>query len=395
MSDLSRLRLIYFFSYAVYGVVVPYLPLVFHELGFNDSAISLCLLGLGIAALLSPALIAHVTDRHLPWNKVMATLLMGGCGSSLLWLYVNSVFGAFGVTLIFFLFLVPIIGLLDAHTLQFLAKQEKPPAFHTMRVLGSIGFIVPTLVLGVVALRFPIHAPFLILFCSGTCVLAALIAWCLPPITPEVKPLILPIKEALSAAWARPLRNYMIGVCLGSIALSMLYVILPRILQENGESTVSVGFITIFGVVVETLLLFNAGTLVKRFGVEQLTHFAIFAVCLRMLIIASADSTWLIILSQLLHGPIILGFFVAGILLIAKSAKQSFHFSLQSIYTIIMMGISRIVGVLVLAFLMIDHGDSVQMRLHFASWIAALFAFSGFAWVWLTNNRRTSIMPKL
>ena len=104
MHEILRLRLIYFFSYAVYGVALPYLPLIFHELGFDDSAISLCLLGLGVAALLSPALTAHVADRHWPWNQIMAGLFVGGSGSSLLWLHMGSVLGAFTATLMFFLF---------------------------------------------------------------------------------------------------------------------------------------------------------------------------------------------------------------------------------------------------------------------------------------------------
>ncbi len=373
--------MIYFFSYAVYGVALPYLPLVFHEMGFDDSAISLCLLGLGIAALLSPALTAHIADRHLPWNKIMAALFIGSCGSSLLWLYISSIIGAFVATLMFFVFLVPTVGLVDAYTLRILSKLDKPPAFHTLRVLGSVGFIVPTLVLGLVQLYLPIHAQSLIVLCSGTCVLAALAALGLPPTSPAAKPNILPIREALTAAWSRPLRDYMIGCGLGSTALSMLYVILPRLLQEMGQSTVRIGFIINFGVAMETLLIIYSGKIIKRFGVELLAHFAIIAVCVRMLILATTKSTGPIIVSQLLHGPIVLGFFICGVLLVSRSAKDSFRFSLQSIYTMIMLGISRIVGVLVLALVMVGHGNSVLAKLQIGSWIAALFAFVGFAWV--------------
>jgi PPP family 3-phenylpropionic acid transporter len=161
----------------------------------------------------------------------------------------------------------------------------------------------------------------------------------------------------------------------------MFYPAFPRLLQELGYSHTAVSLIINVGVFWEILLMPFTSALIARLGTKNLVMLGIVSLPLRLICICLFPITWVLVVLQVLHAPLIIGLVVCMPIILGQLAAPQYRFSLQSVHTSLMYGFSRAVGPLLaaaIASLWGASGDLAALRaiLLVASALAVIAAVS-------------------
>jgi PPP family 3-phenylpropionic acid transporter len=386
-SDRFTMSLVYGTSLGAYGILMPFLPIVLHEQGFSDAQVNIILAMQGIAVLMSPLLMGYLADRHMSVRVLLSVTFLLCALLIPLWYVTDTVVSASAVAFIYFSLSVPAISMLDAlivsvgGTSSDSAAGKKGFSFQSVRIWGSIGFIVPGLLLLPLS-RIVTISSFLILALGAFCmVLAGLCALLLPPNSPMRMGSGSPSQDALRAAIRPPLRELFQASAIVGIALAMFYPAFPRLLQELGYSHTAVSLIINVGVFWEILLMPFTSALIARLGTKNLVMLGIVSLPLRLICICLFPITWVLVVLQVLHAPLIIGLVVCMPIILGQLAAPQYRFSLQSVHTSLMYGFSRAIGPLLaaaIASLWGASGDLAALRaiLLVASALAVIAAVS-------------------
>ncbi|GEM_PF-5043456 len=358
-------RFLYFTIYFVIGAQLPYLPIFLDDIGFSHQEIG-ALIGIqSFSIFLTPLLFAHLADsssRSLKLLFIVGTSLTALMGTVLC--FQTEFLPALLVALSFGMFLYPLFSLLDGVALALVSgsnaeeggaprdKQESAGSFSKLRFWGTVGFIVPSLLLAPSQLLFFVPSTVPIFLGSA---MAALISISLlfmgdsfprsfaPP--PGAK---IPILEALVAAKASPTRWVILANFLMGIAMATYYGFFPLKLAEIGTPSYAIGLVYNIGVVVEAGLLWFGPRILAKFDVTRLFLLGASSCLLRFLMLGSSDSLIVICLSQVLHAPIIFSVAVMSGALLNRYGEERYRYSLLSLNQLASFGAARLLGTILL-----------------------------------------------
>jgi hypothetical protein len=164
----------------------------------------------------------------------------------------------------------------------------------------------------------------------------------------------------------------------------------PRYLQELGNSPEEIGLITNLGVLAEIMLMPFTALLIKYLTARTLILIALASIPLRLLLITGWPTTEVVILTQWLHAPLVIGLFVCIPVLLGEAARDSFRFSLQSLNSMLVLGFSRMIGLWLGAVLLSYSQSSALENLRFTLLVAATLASVAFAVLYLSKSPDTT-----
>jgi MFS family permease len=337
----------YAVGFGVYGILFPFFPIVLKSQGLDDSQTSLALSGAGLAAIVGPIIFAHVADRKLAFRRLLPLLLAVATIFLELLRFSHTVGAAFCTVFLLYFFLIPGLSLLDSFCMDFVlrgADVGRPRRFQNYRIWGSIGFMVPAVVL---ALWFREHsAPADLLVTMTMCftVATALSALMLPPNTPSTKVAKLPSVEAFRAATQSPLREFFIANFFAGIGLAIYYISYPMFLHQLGCSVVEIGLIINLGVAYEIMVMPFAERLIHAVGIRRMILIGFVTMPVRMALSAAWPTIPMAIGVQLLHAPLVLGLFIAVPIFLQEQARPTFRHSLQGLNATMILGLTRFIG---------------------------------------------------
>jgi PPP family 3-phenylpropionic acid transporter len=355
------LRTQYFLTFAVLGTVLPYISVLFDRAGLSHLQIGYAFAIWSVAQILSPVLIAWAADSHIDPRRLV--LLCSICsGGSLLGLsWVQGVWPVMSVWTFYCLASIPLLPLIDGIYFGFrrLAAEEggpTPPAYHRVRVWGTIGYIVPSLFL------------FALLYAGVAVAVAAMTTGALLAALAGVQAMFLrdprPAKRHTAlqdsreerggpgiptAAAARVLfRANMLVLCaalfLGQMASTALAAFYPVYLTERvGMGLQWVGLVAQVGVVFEVFFVLGCGWFGRRIGTRGMLVAGFSGTALRLVLLAIAQDPITAVATQVLHGMLVV---VLGVLpqpLLDRHASDNFRHSMQGLY-VMLMGCGKMVG---------------------------------------------------
>jgi PPP family 3-phenylpropionic acid transporter len=387
LSVENTIRATYFLLFGLIGFTVPFLPVVLHQQGLSDAEITFIMFANGIGSLVGPPIVSHFADRVFSAHKLLAVLGIASGLCSPLWLYADSFTSALIIALIFYVIQNPIFITIDSYSVHFAEQSARlrtgRVGMHSLRVWGSIGFLVPTAT-SFLAARMSID-PIAVLiatgvFCGVAGGLCALLLPSLPPSAPKGK---LPFAEALEAAKHQPLFGVLAANAIAGIALAIFYSTFPRLLQERNIDVQTIGLMFNIGVIAEIALMPFTGALVKRLGIRTLIIMSLVSIPIRFALLVASDSIFVLIVSQLLHAPLIIGLAVAIPIYLGQVAGEGYRFSLQSLNNTLSTGVARIIGPVLGTITVAMSSGSAEDALERALIVSgvlvlgALFVFSG------------------
>jgi len=351
---MRRLQTQFFLSYAIFGCIGPLLPVYLKEVkGFTETEIGYNQALTSIATVLSPILITLLADMKLDPRRILgASFLI----SAIAFYFISITTGVIPA-LIFYtlhsLAFMPTVALQDGYYFSLAKRTDDVRAsrYHRIRVWGTIGFMVPSIALYFLLERDPDLT--LVLWCAiASGILSALHAQRLPPLQQadgevagiEVKRR-LPSAEAFAALVSPKGRVFLLCMFLAYAASTAYHTFFPVYLRSLvGVKASAVGLIINVGVFLEIFYILALGRLRRRFGMRAIMIAGLCAMVLRLALLAAYPSVFTAVATQLLHGLEICAVFVLPVMYLNQLAADRFRNSIQGVYTMVVIGSSRIVS---------------------------------------------------
>ncbi|MEM6911018.1 MAG: MFS transporter [Verrucomicrobiota bacterium] len=358
MGWLRTIKRQYFLAVSVAGCVLPFFPVYLKEVkGLSSTEVGYAQAAGSLAMLLAPLLATFLADTWLSTRRLLGLTLIACSGFLFLmqllqpiWLVVLCMGG---MQLMYSPQLALLDGFFFGKTRQLAsAGLAQVPQYYQVRVWGSIGFMVPSVGLfflldGEGGLEWVVWLGVL------GCVLAALNAQAFPPMrealgdpAAEEK---LPTLAALSALFRGRARWYCLALASMHFGALAYYGFFPVYLREVVQLPSKwVGLVINFGVLLEIGWVLGLGWLERKFGFKRLMLFGLLAGVVRLFCLAVFPSTLTGVLVHLLHGPEVLAIYVLPVIYVDRFAEPRFRNSIQGVYTVMIVGLPRIVGAMLM-----------------------------------------------
>jgi PPP family 3-phenylpropionic acid transporter len=330
----------YLFLFAALGVYLPYFPLYLKSLHFGSAQVGLILALVPGARALLPGVWGGIADRY----RIRYELIVATCALSVLsfaGLWISESFA--GVTLVVGLFAVfwaAASPLVDATAME--QQEHHGLDYGRVRLWGSIGFILATLVLGklldVAPRLWAVHATVLLL------TLNALFSLGLPRTRPD------PVEQHPRLRELFAERGYVVLLGCAFLMLAShgtLYGFFSLHLETLGYSKLAIGGLWSTGVVAEVLLFYFSRGLLRRFGAVRLAQGALVLAVVRWLICATTGAAVPLVIAQGLHAFSFAAFHVSMIGLCHRLARPELRGSAQSLLNGVSYGLGQGVGIYV------------------------------------------------
>ncbi|MEM9283582.1 MAG: MFS transporter [Verrucomicrobiota bacterium] len=350
---MAAIRRQFFLSYAVLGSVMPLITVFLKEQGgFNFFQIGLAMSLMSLPMLFSPAFITLLADRHFDTRRILA--IAYGCSSvvlSLIYLSDRVIF-----TLLLFIFhglaFVPLLPLQDGYYFSLTEQRRKSGgrivSYPLIRVWGTVGFIVPSLILFVPLSKGAAVGS--ILPCAvGFCLLCLLNSFSLPEVASRrSESSRLPTKAALQAIFGPNARWLSIGLFFGFLAAATFYAFIGNFLDEAvGIEKRYIGLIINIGVSLEIGFTLIMPWMQRRIHLKGILVLGLFCMMSRMILMAWFPVPAVAILSQVFHGLEVLALYVGPVMFLDRLAGDEFRNSIQGVFTMVIGGVARVVGAII------------------------------------------------
>ena len=340
-----KLSVLMFLQYFVWGAwSVTLGTWLGQTLGFTGEQIGLVAGTTALAAMISPFFVGMVADRFMATERILAILHVAG-GLILLLAAGQTRFGLFyAVLLAYALCYMPTLAL--SNSLSF--RQMKDPAreFPSIRVLGTIGWIVAGLFIG--TLGFEATAIPMLIAAAGS---IALGVFCLVlPHTPPQGTRRATLRDVLGLDALKLLRErsfavFVLGSFLVCIPLQFYYAFANPFLNEIGVTNAA-GKMTL-GQMSEIGFMLVMPWFFKRLGVKHMLLVGMAAWTARYLLFSygvAGPRVGMLYAGILFHGICYDFFFVTGQIYVDRRAPADLRAAAQGLIAFVTLGVGMFIG---------------------------------------------------
>lgn len=281
MSDLPywRLSSLYFFYFAVVGIVSPYWGLYLDFIGFTPTQIGLIVAVPMISRIFAPNLWGWLADKS---GKYLTVIQLGAVGAVLGFIGLFFTVDFWGVLLfasLFTFFWNAILPQFEVITLDALKSQTHQ--YSKIRLWGSIGFIVTVVGLGYMFEIFSVSLLPMVLWLFLIAI--ALTSFILPKSPHKQK-----TKKKLSI-WPivsqKPVFLFLLAAALCHLSHGVYYGFYSLFMAKAGYSSEIIGLTWAVGVVAEIILFIKIPQILKRYNLWLCYSAALLAAGIRWLVI--------------------------------------------------------------------------------------------------------------
>jgi nucleoside transporter len=339
---LSTLMFLQYFVWGAWSVTLG--TWLGQTLGFSGEQIGLAAGTTGLAAIISPFFVGMIADRFLASERILAALHIFG-GAILFYASTRTSFGPFYMVLIAYaLCYMPTLAL--SNSLSFHQMRDPGREFPSIRVLGTIGWIVQGLIIGSLGLEAT-AIPMRIAAAASV----ALGLFCLAlPHTPPKGGRRATLSDVLGLEALRLLRDrsfavFVLGSFLVCIPLQFYYafanLFLNELMVEGAARKMTLGQMSEIGFMLVMPWCF------RRLGVKVMLLVGMAAWTARYLFFAYGDNAalmWMLYAGILLHGVCYDFFFVTGQIYVDRKAPIEVRAAAQGLIAFVTLGVGWFLG---------------------------------------------------
>ena len=337
-----RLSAYYFFYFAFIGAFSPYFTLYLQSLQFSAWDIGVLMSLMQVMRLLAPNLWGWLADRLGAKTPIVrGAALMSVAGFSCFFLTQSFTGIFFGMALLAF-FWSASLPLVEALTFSHLGQRAS--GYGSIRLWGSVGFIVAVLGLGWLLDRLPLSAMLWVSLGILGGILACALA--LPEKREERHESDrLPIGDILHR---REVKSLFAACFFMSAAHGALYVFYSIYLVSHGYGTTMVGFLWTLGVVAEIVVFLYLPRLLHIFRLRTILLFSFACAVARFLMIGwGVEWLWIVLVAQVLHAATFGAYHAASVAAVNRWFSGRHQARGQALYGSISFGAGGMLGGLV------------------------------------------------
>lgn len=333
---------VHLFTFCIFGVMATanvHMPLYEKTLTFSGTQIGSMAALFVLSSVMIPPIWGYIMDRVTDPRRVLRIAVVGSTLFLLPCLWVSSLGAYFLFRLLSSCFQTGLIPINDSQTLAYGSKYQLK--YGPIRAWGSYGFIVGQLLLACLFLFVDtirwMFVPWA-LYCGV--MLAA--TWWLEPLPSGLKRG--EFLKGLRLFWDRTFVVFCMGFMLQRVAMMGYYTFFSIYLFDLGLPFSITALAWCIGPISEIAVIYFGDRLVDRMGVKSLLLWALGGGMIRLLILASAPPTWMIMLSQLLHALTFGALHIAGVMYVNHQIPASIRASGQSVFNAVGLGVSGAAG---------------------------------------------------
>ena len=340
LTPLVMLSLTYFFYFGHLGVFVPYLGLFLDGRGFSSTQIGELFAIITLTRILGPFLWADYADRS---GHTLAILRVGSLLTVLSFACVFLAQGFWSLTLVFSLvmmFWTAILPQLEVITLQQVSRT--PVSYGHIRLWGSVGFIVCSIMVGMAIDRFGSEVPAL----ASQCALLALLIATLGVHHRRETSVSSSIKQRLWPYARQPrVLLFLLACALLQVSFGPYYGFFALYMRDLDVSGQTIGLLIGYGVLAEVGIFLIARRLIARFGVWWLFQWCLVLTALRWFALADfAEHLWVVWVTQSIHALSFGLAHVTALEFIHRAFPPACHSRAQALYISLAFGVGGAIG---------------------------------------------------
>ena len=334
-----RLSRFYFSYYFFVGAFVPYWGLYLQSEHFSAADIGILMSLFQISRIFAPNFwgwLADHTGKRAQWIKL--TSFLGLCGFMAVF-WAHGFFWLFFVMAALSLFTSSTLPLAESLTLAHLATTNGH--YSRIRMWGSLGFVVASVVLGFVIDASDIKSILWFLLLVQMTLFA--LSYTLPD------PKLVAHENDHFSIWQVIKHPNVIALLIGCslmvTAHGVLYNFYSIYLSQHGYSKGTIGLLWAVGVVCEIGIFMLMPKIMNRYSLKTILITSLALAVLRFSLIGAAiDHLWLLILAQSLHAATFGSFHAASVEVITQFFKGRHQAKGQAIYNSVAYGIGGTIG---------------------------------------------------
>ncbi len=338
-------------QFAVGGAVIPFAGVLLSERGLSYAQVSQIFALSSSTLLVFPLLWGMIADRLIPIDRLFTILNLLSLAAFFV-LYWQFDFGGLLIGfLMFYSFYHPTFTLINALCFHYMDVPEEQ--FGKVRAWGSVGWMVPSLMIYALLLWRPgMELGFILIVGSVAALAMMIVTLLLPRVTIESRA---GFREAggreNSRYWEAIgglMRNgnyvvILISFFLISGSFSLLTYYSPPHLVSLGMARKWIGPVQCIGVVLEIIAFPFLPRLLGRFGYRVCLSAGALCLVARHLIFVFSSSLWLLALSYLLAAMMVVLFYIGASIMVNHLASRSVRASAQTILVLIGSGLGPLV----------------------------------------------------
>ena len=349
-STRFKLSLLFFLEFFIWGgwfvTMGTFLSQIFNATG---GELAMAYETQSIGAIIAPFIIGLIADRYFAAQKILGLLHL--LGAALLFIVSNAdnFFAFYPYIFIYMLLYMPTLAL--ANSVAFHQMENPSKEFASIRVLGSVGWIVAGLIIGYFGWEGTQTLKNTFYMSSIASAFLGLYSFTLPNTPPKLgSNEKLNIREILGLDALSMLKDkgflfFFIASILICIPLAFYYQHANQFLNEIGMKAAASKMI--LGQISEVLFLLLLPLFIKRYGIKNALIVGILAWGVRYMLFAFGDigvKSWMLIFGILLHGVCYDFFFVSGQIYTDFKAGERYKSTAQGLITLATYGVGMLIG---------------------------------------------------
>ena len=348
-STRFKLSLLFFLEFFIWGgwfvTMGTFLSQIFNATG---GELAMAYETQSIGAIIAPFIIGLIADRYFAAQKILGLLHLLGAALLFIASNANNFFAFYPYIFIYMLLYMPTLAL--ANSVAFHQMENPSKEFASIRVLGSVGWIVAGLIIGYFGWEGSQTLKNTFYMSSIASAFLGFYSFTLPNTPPKLGSNKLKIREILGLDALSMLKDkgflfFFIASILICIPLAFYYQHANQFLNEIGMKAAASKMI--LGQISEVLFLLLLPLFIKRYGIKNALIVGILAWGVRYMLFAFGDTgvkSWMLIFGILLHGVCYDFFFVSGQIYTDFKAGEKYKSTAQGLITLATYGLGMLIG---------------------------------------------------